>query len=300
MRGLQLTDAARLREEAAAFAASLRPALEEDPEWRGQGMLSDGDSREVTLELGQAADRDDLARGSGRTRPLARRHGARRGRPRLPLASALVLSALVQDHRLRARTLRLGGAKERLLRPIASGELTFCQGFSEPGAGSDLASLTTRAVADDRLVVSGHKIWTSSAWLADWIYLAVRTDTPSRRGIEGSACSSHRCYAPGNRGAAVPGARRRITVRGVPRRRRPVRRRTSWAEPVSWVACPHAHARLRADQRGEARWARMAPRRSGGAAPRTLAGLMVRGSESASCAASSLRRDCSRLLCAPT
>ena len=76
--------------------------------------------------------------------------------------------------------------KERLLGPIARGELTFCQGFSEPEAGSDLASLTTRAVRrGDRFVVDGHKIWTSSAWLADWIYLAVRTnpDEPRHRGI---------------------------------------------------------------------------------------------------------------------
>ena len=76
--------------------------------------------------------------------------------------------------------------KERLLGPIARGELTFCQGFSEPGAGSDLASLTTRAARrGDAWVIDGHKIWTSSAWLADWIYLAVRTnpDEPRHRGI---------------------------------------------------------------------------------------------------------------------
>ncbi len=75
---------------------------------------------------------------------------------------------------------------ELLLPPIARGELVFCQGFSEPGAGSDLGSLTTRAERrGDRFVVSGHKIWTSSAHLADWIYLAVRTDSEAakHRGI---------------------------------------------------------------------------------------------------------------------
>ena len=75
---------------------------------------------------------------------------------------------------------------ERLLPPIARGELVFCQGFSELGAGSDLASLATRAVRDGgSFVVDGHKIWTSSAQLADWIYIAARTstDTPKHRGI---------------------------------------------------------------------------------------------------------------------
>ena len=74
---------------------------------------------------------------------------------------------------------------ERLLPPIARGELVFCQGFSEPGAGSDLGVADdARRARGDAFVVDGHKIWTSSAQLADWIYLAVRTDPdePKHRG----------------------------------------------------------------------------------------------------------------------
>ncbi len=74
----------------------------------------------------------------------------------------------------------------RLLPEIGAGRLMFCQGFSEPDAGTDLASLRTRAFRrGNRWVISGRKIWTSSAEHADWIYLAVRTepDAPRHRGL---------------------------------------------------------------------------------------------------------------------
>jgi alkylation response protein AidB-like acyl-CoA dehydrogenase len=76
--------------------------------------------------------------------------------------------------------------KRRLLPPILDAQVTWAQGYSEPGSGSDLASLQTRAVRDgDDFVINGQKIWTSAAHTADAIFALVRTDpeAPKHRGI---------------------------------------------------------------------------------------------------------------------
>jgi alkylation response protein AidB-like acyl-CoA dehydrogenase len=91
--------------------------------------------------------------------------------------------------RMLAPTLMIYGTEEQkqtFLTPVARGEVQWCQGYSEPGSGSDLASLQTRAVSDgDDYVINGSKIWTTMAHTADWIMVLARTDPDAakHRGI---------------------------------------------------------------------------------------------------------------------
>ena len=76
--------------------------------------------------------------------------------------------------------------KEHFIRPTIMGDMIWCQGYSEPGAGSDLAALSTAAVLDgDEWVINGQKIWTSTAHVADWIFCLVRSEpeAPKHKGI---------------------------------------------------------------------------------------------------------------------
>lgn len=81
--------------------------------------------------------------------------------------------------------------KQRFLPRILSGEIKWCQGYSEPQSGSDLASAATTAVLEDgQWRINGQKIWTSTAHIADWIFVLVRTDTEAakHRGLTLLAC----------------------------------------------------------------------------------------------------------------
>ena len=72
--------------------------------------------------------------------------------------------------------------KKRLLPPIAKGEVQYCQGWSEPNAGSDLASLRTTAIKEgDHYIVNGQKTWTTAAHRADHMFLLARTDPSQKR-----------------------------------------------------------------------------------------------------------------------
>ena len=75
--------------------------------------------------------------------------------------------------------------KQRFLPRAANIDDWWCQGFSEPGAGSDLASLKTAAGAKTAYVVNGQKIWTSTAHHADWCFCLVRTDPAAKKRQEG-------------------------------------------------------------------------------------------------------------------
>jgi alkylation response protein AidB-like acyl-CoA dehydrogenase len=208
-------EAPALGAEADAFAAALAARVADEPQLGWQGMPSDADSRTAYAALGAGGwiGLHWPERLGGRERsPLETVACEERfGYHWLPL-SGYLLSVKTIGNAL----LRFAGAElqERLLPEIAAGRLLFCQGFSEPEAGSDLASLrTTARAAGDRFVVSGRKLWTSSADVADWIYLAVRTGpAPRHRGLSvlvapldspGITVSSHATLGGGTIGEVV-------------------------------------------------------------------------------------------------
>ncbi len=163
------------------------------PDLDGAGMLSlaHADARTIAFR------REAIARGY-LYRHVPRRWGGSE-QPPDPLKAAIVAEefrrakapgeVIGQGASMLVPTLLEHGTdaqKQRFIEPTLLGEILWCQGYSEPGAGSDLASLRTRGVLEgDHFVVNGHKIWTSTATQADWMFCLVRTepDAPKHDGI---------------------------------------------------------------------------------------------------------------------
>ncbi|HKS26939.1 MAG TPA: acyl-CoA dehydrogenase [Pyrinomonadaceae bacterium] len=182
---LNLTPAEQqFRDEFRAWLASHVP-----PEWTGGGIGSE--DREDYIKYLRDWQRT-LFEGGWAGISWPKEFGGR--------GATLVEQAIFQEEMARANAPQLIGTiglslvgptiialgteeqKARYLPKILSGEEIWCQGFSEPNAGSDLAALGTKAVRDgDDFVINGQKIWTSFAQLADWCLLLVRTDAEAAK-----------------------------------------------------------------------------------------------------------------------
>lgn len=178
-------EAGPIRNQVLAFCNRVLPETTAGLE--RQGTMSDGDSPAFQRLLGEAGW---IGRhwpveygGQGASHLETGIADEALGYARAPL-SGYLLSVKVFGNSL----LLFGTeAQKRYYLPrIARGEVIFCQGFSEPGAGSDFGSLrTTARRVGNEYIVTGQKIWTSSAEVADYMYLAARTDpeAPKHRGI---------------------------------------------------------------------------------------------------------------------
>ncbi|MCL4231414.1 MAG: acyl-CoA dehydrogenase family protein [Dehalococcoidia bacterium] len=185
-------EAAFRREMRAWIGASLPDELQGDAGEGEWGQLSSGHERnhDAMLEWRRRLQSRGL---------VAPAWPHKYGGAELPVMQQFIL----KEEMARARAPRFGGVgigwvaptlmqygeewmRERFIQPILAGEERWCQGFSEPGAGSDLASVQTRAVRDgDDYVVNGQKIWTSGAHISDWMILLARTDpaAPKHKGL---------------------------------------------------------------------------------------------------------------------
>ena len=190
-----MADLERFREEVRAWLEgncpdSMRTPMKDDEEvcWGGRKFVYQSEDQRLWLERMARKGwtvpdwpREYGGAGLGRDESrILRQEMARLGcRPPLTSLGVIMLAPAL---------FRFATEEQKLehLPKIAAGEIRWCQGYSEPGAGSDLASLQTSAVDQgDHYLVNGAKIWTSYANMADWIFCLVRTDpaAPKRDGI---------------------------------------------------------------------------------------------------------------------
>ena len=160
------------------------------PQWEGPVGSTEENDWDLTLQM-----RGKLAQKGWLTMHWPKDYGGQQASPLL----SLIFNEEMSYHRAPGRdifgarmlgpTLMIYGSEEqkrKFLPPVAKGEVQWCQGYSEPEAGSDLASLSTRAEdMGDYFLVNGSKMWTSLAHRADWMMLLARTDpeAPKHRGI---------------------------------------------------------------------------------------------------------------------
>lgn len=184
--------------EVDAWACALARELEERGENLNNGSPADSDSRFAYERMGAAGIiglgwPTELG-GRGMDPVDVVKIEERLGYHWLPLCGYLLSVKTIGNAIIRFGTEDL---ISRFIPEVIAGRIMFCQGFSEPEAGSDLAALRTKAAKDgDRWVVNGQKIWTSSAQIADCMYLAVRTDPslPRHKGLSVMLLDMH---APG-------------------------------------------------------------------------------------------------------
>ena len=183
----------RLRTEDEAFRQEVRTFLKQELPKDWIGFMDDsGSPEEVELELHM---RKRLISKNWLALAWPKKYGGYGA----DVLKQLVMSEEMAYHRAPGRDgqgigligpcIMIHGTEEQKtehLGKIARGEVVWCQGFSEPGSGSDLASLQTRAVADgDDYVINGSKIWTTLAHKSNWIHILTRTDSnaPKHKGI---------------------------------------------------------------------------------------------------------------------